>query len=1075
MLTKDQVASLTAVLGVGTITAAGFAIEGTIGPHALVALGLNLASTIIHDGASKLKDQWLSTAEGFPNHDLQQALLRAYLNALAQLEDDYLRLLSGNTLQEFERESKEAIRAAFDDLSKVAQQGDFSSIQEASRQKDLRECLHGQPEIVYADLWNRIEKDRVLHTYSEHFRSFVRNRLFKTIQLFFAKELRKDNRESNRAWRAFQQLLLEGIYSEVKAARGAQDLIQKDLAKLQDVKEQMNRLENSLDHRDPDGPFEHALEMAIDALRSELVAGFASIEKGVSKIDATTLNTSDAVHRTEAKIDDAISQMRSIQTRLEVDPRNHGFLLDEEFVDGATAFEDELDELLERICADLPRDMRIELYRQVLRTAWQTIVYQPLVATRIYKSIEKLDGIVIPIIRPLCKAALGIPMNAPEAVALLAQTEDSAYNEIDDLKYLHRLLAARFIRYLFYTQSEVLGSTSVVALLSALANRADPFYEHFFTDAHYRLVCQYYVLSDKVSSILVSASERNREKNPDKPLSLVWPFVSNPLRVQHEVDWDTLLQQIKTLARRCEETLELRWCVLSLMRVMPLYSFSEEDLDYSEVIASIIEEFPRSLAFRSSQLLFLYLNSLLRTFIRRKQPDYLTKYENLFTQMRGILPQPCAAHLQLEYASTLYIAAQFLNIQDIAHLRFFASISSGISPEKTALLSNPFVSHLSQRVPLTVQDKGTIFRWLSEYITTMFRVYAQRVITENHLQALTLKASTQIYHIFPLIAKSALKSLQRSIEMIPPPTPSFCAKSSDIFDLLPRNQNMELMLKYVERALNADQYNLVRSAKGIAKSLYSAFYYGDPSLHDKVKQWAVVLADATTVGVGVPKQHWAYYAGIMYESRQIEQTFVAELSDELEQITRKIHQLKLRREETVSIVFSSDVVRIIVSYDSQGSLFAKTLRSDLSSPETWNLLATTVFNCRVDEDSAALMQAACGYSLAKCMARSLKVHDQKYCYNFIRCRSLEQLVTPSIPVEFFFRDVAAYLTLRASALFSYKTECVEPYLRLLLRDWGKLPDETKQRIIDDISQVTWLRNESKKGKRFAEFGFLLHP
>ena len=67
-------------------------------------IGINLTSSIIQGGATKLKEQWLSSKSGALNHDIQHALTRATIKALENLEYRYL-ALHGYSISEDDKKS----------------------------------------------------------------------------------------------------------------------------------------------------------------------------------------------------------------------------------------------------------------------------------------------------------------------------------------------------------------------------------------------------------------------------------------------------------------------------------------------------------------------------------------------------------------------------------------------------------------------------------------------------------------------------------------------------------------------------------------------------------------------------------------------------------------------------------------------------------------------------------------------------------------------------------------------------------------------------------------------------------
>ncbi len=260
MALKEQTSQLLGILASTSIIGVGFAVGGPIGTTVMAAIGVNLSSSIIQNGSIKLKERWLSGDNGILNHDIQQALARAFIKALAQLEAKFFELGETNALAENEQES---IRALFKEMRGQAQQRFVASLQQSLKEQDIKDYLYTTPEKATDMLWKRIDGARLLSTYNEHFKDFLRRNLLSELQFWFGEELKTDNKESNRAWRTFQRLLLEGIQADVKAVQASQDLIYRDLQKLDALSSQLAQLRDAIDHRLPNEPFQQDLERAI--------------------------------------------------------------------------------------------------------------------------------------------------------------------------------------------------------------------------------------------------------------------------------------------------------------------------------------------------------------------------------------------------------------------------------------------------------------------------------------------------------------------------------------------------------------------------------------------------------------------------------------------------------------------------------------------------------------------------------------------------------------------------------------------------------------------------------------------
>ncbi|MBI1927762.1 tetratricopeptide repeat protein [Candidatus Poribacteria bacterium] len=300
MLTKEQALNLLGVLATTSIMSVGFAIGGTIGAAAMAGIGINLSSAIIHSGSAKLKERWLSSNDGILNHDIQLALVRAFVKALTYLETKYFKLGEANSLP---KDEKESIKALFKALREQAQATFVTSIEKAVSEQEVKDYLYGRPETARDNLWQRINGAKLLHTYGEHLRDFLRENLLDEVLFWFSEELKTDNKECNKAWRAFQRLLLEGIQADVKTVQARQDVIQQDLQTLNGLKNQLDQLKDTIDHRLPNEPFQEGLEKAINEMQAVL-----------HDVARTT-------QRTEEKVDDIAADVKTLldsKTKVEI-------------------------------------------------------------------------------------------------------------------------------------------------------------------------------------------------------------------------------------------------------------------------------------------------------------------------------------------------------------------------------------------------------------------------------------------------------------------------------------------------------------------------------------------------------------------------------------------------------------------------------------------------------------------------------------------------------------------------------------------------------------------------------------
>lgn len=300
MISKAQLATFTEALITASVVGIGWALGGTVGAAIMAGIGINLSSAIIQSGSKHLKDKWLSSHNGILNHDIQLALERAFVKTLNSLEHKYFELQEANVQSP---EKKEAIRGLFKELREETQGVFVSSLGHVIDAPEIKEYLYGDAQNASDRLWRRVEGTKLIYTYyGEHFKEFLRTRLPGELVFWFGEELKNDNRECNKAWRAFQRMLLEGIQGDLKAVHANQELIRQDLQVLDGIRTQLDELKDTVDQRIAGEPFQQGLEESLKSMRGllETVAGTA--QRTEIMIDVVVATTD----RTEAKLDTVV-------------------------------------------------------------------------------------------------------------------------------------------------------------------------------------------------------------------------------------------------------------------------------------------------------------------------------------------------------------------------------------------------------------------------------------------------------------------------------------------------------------------------------------------------------------------------------------------------------------------------------------------------------------------------------------------------------------------------------------------------------------------------------------------------
>jgi tetratricopeptide (TPR) repeat protein len=303
MISKEQLATLTEVLASVSVVGVGWALGGTIGAAVMAGIGINLTSDIVQKGSTHLKEKWISAKYGVLNHDIQRALARAFVKALASLEDRYFALPEANALP---TEKKEAIRGLFKELKDKAPTVFAGSVEKIVSGQEVKEYLYGEPDIARARVWERVEGTKLLYTYyGEHFKEFLRDNINDELVRWFGEELKTDNRECNKAWRAFQRMLLEGIQADVQAVQANQEMIRQDLQVLDGIRTQLDELKNTIDRRVAGEPFQQGLEQSLQSMKALLEGVAGTTQRTEIMVDVVVATTG----RTEAKLDTVVAAL----------------------------------------------------------------------------------------------------------------------------------------------------------------------------------------------------------------------------------------------------------------------------------------------------------------------------------------------------------------------------------------------------------------------------------------------------------------------------------------------------------------------------------------------------------------------------------------------------------------------------------------------------------------------------------------------------------------------------------------------------------------------------------------------
>lgn len=250
----------------------------------LTGVGLNVGGNLFQDKLNSLQ-RWISGEEGMLNHDIQKAWIRAAITASKTIETQYfdshreqalpkseeaairsffedLRAqlnerftgghkrikLSSETLERLQADgcpehlvaALRPIRRSFanetdllDALKKRLAPDDFSMYQQQIvahavsitlpfTTDEVQLYLDGGRQQAGDTLSDRLNLPELLQDYPPEFTHFFEANFLPQIQFFFKEELKKDAPENNKAWRAFQMMLLYGLRDDIADLRADQ-------------------------------------------------------------------------------------------------------------------------------------------------------------------------------------------------------------------------------------------------------------------------------------------------------------------------------------------------------------------------------------------------------------------------------------------------------------------------------------------------------------------------------------------------------------------------------------------------------------------------------------------------------------------------------------------------------------------------------------------------------------------------------------------------------------------------------------------------------------------------------------
>ena len=753
------------------------------------------------------------------------------------------------------------------------------------------------------------------------------------------------------------------------------------------------------------------------------------------------------------KFDNPLSSILSIQKNFDnleyIDSiTNSTIVTKEQFINNIDNYSDNLQE-----------DVRQFLIEDIVSNAWDLIVFDPFLGNKIFTKFEKYksDNIIVRIILPLCKIANALPLSRQDVEDMFSifKLDMLKANKSFELKCI--ILFLQLIKYIIYNKEHEECIEGINEKLIELKEMNEEFVNKFCADIYFRNKCDFVDMPVFFRNKIKVFYDNYVAHNETAPLARLSPIIFSPLQaISKGIDY--ILSQIDSIAGQCSDATECRWCLIAWMRVVPLFEDYDDNNEFNNNLRLLINRFDNKIVSKSSFFQYSYLISLLHSFLETKDIKFLFKYEDEFARRKASIRPPQIILLQLEYASCLYIFCEDNDIDTIASLKIVHLMQDNQKIIDNYLFNNILLSTcLSLQKPFPVNQetlKKEVFKWIISYTKALSNLFAKPLIEKNHTNFRYISAAIKVYQNRSLYIDAMMKSLEFFYKNLSQCSPSFCAKSCFCFKYI--GKQYELIKAYIEKALLADEYSIIRNARDIARCLYLLRNYSHNIDLNHLSQLEKKFCEITKIGTSTPKFFWIYYATRQLSNMPKEYNFIYELGNYLEHINRKAYQLKLKYGEVFSLTLSDDVIKFIRD-NKEKSIIAAVLNIDLTYAEAWNHLGTAVFDNGKINRIQSFKIASIFYTVAKCFSREKREYDMKYCYNYIRCKSNYYLESAEKVEAFFIHDTLYYLMQPKTKIFLYRSECVVDFFRLLNRDWNYFDDNMRQKIKEIIDKVSWLK------------------
>jgi len=725
-----------------------------------------------------------------------------------------------------------------------------------------------------------------------------------------------------------------------------------------------------------------------------------------------------------------------------------------------TCSEEEFTKLIESYNDQLPEEIKKNILRNIICYAWNLIYFNLFFALEISSNIRKNNNEISKIIMPICKACI---QNSNITKEELLQFINTVSNNIeksceDSEKEYQRIICKMFI-HILYNQPKLLDDNQINGNIIEMIDKYEKYWLDNIVDIYYRYCCGNVRLVENLLNKIKEIACKWIEEYKYKPLSKLKNMIELPIRFVEAYSFAEAINYLIKIAEESKTSFECKWCMGALFRILPLYRTLEDEIIGCEIIERVLNAITSDTRNKYKTIIFIQLNNMIQKSWQLKQLDVIEKYEREYIRLSHNLIPSQKTFLQMEYASCLSLFVQTMDNENINKMSIVNKIKSKRALLNDMLFNNPLLGPI-QFGNITIKNnmRKNLVNWLNKYTKELFKVYAKKVIERNPLAVSTFKLSTKVYHNRKMFSEAVVISLLNHGEDDGYLDKAYYARAIETFNYVPSKYNKTIKAPYIVKAMEADTYSILQNRVYIGRILYQLYYYGEQENKDNISNIYDNYAKITKIGEAYQGIHWAYYAGCKYQEKSEEKRFIAELYDNREGIDENIYKLSYEYKFKSGIVFPDKYINIIKKYVDEGSLFASVMKSSLNSPEIWNIIATTIYDNIAKTDQSDYEMAAFYYSFAKAMARSLRENDQKYCYNYIRCKANSYKRNKRCPEKEYIDETIKYIKNYKATLFKYKEECLNEFYNIIIEYKQYIQDSLKTDIIESVNSIWWLEN-----------------